>query len=183
MTQISLPKQPSIPASVIRKGVIPAALLAALTSPFALSTLERFEGNVLSVYADKLANNIPTYCAGRTDWKAPVGAKLTSDDCKEVNKVTILEYGYSVLGCTNWQHLTPRRLVALTMFAINVGKEGACGSQAVKQINLGNIDAGCRLIARTPAGLPNWSSANGVYVPGLQNRRQAESTLCPQGAL
>lgn len=183
MSAVLIPKQPSKPASLLRKGVIPAALLAALSSPFAVSTLERMEGNVLNVYADKLANGLPTYCAGRTDWSAKPGTKLTSDDCKEVNKVTILEYGYTVLGCVNWDYLTPRRLIGLTMFAINVGKDGACGSQAVKQINVGNVAAGCSLIARTASGAPNWSFANGVYVQGLQNRRQAEVVLCKGDAI
>lgn len=162
----------------VRKGLVPAALVAALTSPLAYSTLERLEGNILHVYRDNLAGGIPTYCAGRTDWKAIPGTKLTSDQCKEVNKLTLVEYGYAVLDCTNWDYLTPTRLIGLTMFAINVGKAGACNSQAVKYINAGNIDKGCDLIARTPDGRPNWSTAGGVYVQGLQNRRQAERKLC-----
>lgn len=177
-TGVALPKAPSIPASVARKGAVPVALLAALTSPLAYATLERWEGNIKHVYADHLADGLPTYCAGRTDRKAVVGTKLTDDQCREVNKTTLLEYGYAVLGCANWDYLTANRLVALTIFAINVGKDGACGSQAVRQINAGNVEAGCNLIARTPDGRPNWSNAGGVYVQGLQNRRQAESKLC-----
>ncbi|MFD2756400.1 lysozyme [Comamonas terrae] len=178
-----VPTKPSIPAALARKGAIPAALLAALTSPLAFSTLERLEGNILEVYRDKLANGIPTYCAGRTDWSAKPGTKLTSDQCREVNKATLLEYGYTILSCVNWDYLTARRLIGLTMFAINVGKKGACASQAVRQINAGNVLAGCDLIAHTPSGAPNWSYANGVYVQGLQNRRQAERALCrEQGA-
>ena len=161
-----------------RKSVIPAALVAALTSPLAYQKLERWEGNVLHVYADKLANGLPTYCAGRTDWKMEVGTKLTSDDCKQVNKITLLEYGYSILGCVNWEHLTEQRTIALTMFAINVGKEGACDSRAVKLINVGNIPEGCNAIAFGLKGQPVWSSANGVFVQGLQNRRIAERALC-----
>ena len=181
MSGVNMPRQPSMPASLLRKGAIPAALLAALTSPFAYTTLDRLEGNILEVYRDKLANGIPTFCAGRPDWAAKSGTKLTSDECKDVNKTTLLEYGYTVLGCVNWDYLSAKRLIGLTMFAINVGKEGACGSQAVRQINLGNVVAGCKLIARTPSGAPNWSFANGVYVPGLQNRRQAESGFCLEG--
>lgn len=177
-TGVALPKAPSIPASVARKGAVPVALLAALTSPLAHTTLERWEGNIKHVYADHLADGLPTYCAGRTDRKAVVGTKLTDDQCREVNKTTLLEYGYAVLGCANWDYLTANRLVALTIFAINVGKDGACGSQAVRQINAGNVEAGCNLLARTPDGRPNWSNAGGVYVQGLQNRRQAESKLC-----
>lgn len=171
-------KKPSVPAAVLRKGVIPAALVAALGSGFAVVTLEQFEGNVTAVYADKLAGGLPTYCAGRTDWKAPVGTRLTSDTCKEVNKITVLEYGYAVLACTTWDNLSGYRLVALTMFAINVGKQGACGSRAVRLINAGQIVEGCRAIAYTPDGRPSWSYAGGKFVQGLHNRRQAEAVLC-----
>lgn len=173
-----------IPANLARKGAIPVALLAALTGPLAFATLERWEGNVLRVYADHLAGGLPTWCMGQTQGRAPgpVGTKLTSDFCEEVNKTTLLDYGYAILGCTEWRHLTPTRLVGLTTFAVNVGKTGACGSQAVKQINAGNIVAGCNLIARTPSGAPNWSFAGGKYVQGLQNRRQAEMALCLEGA-
>lgn len=175
--------KPSIPASLARKGAVPVALLAALSGPLAYGTLERWEGNVLHVYADRLASNVPTYCAGRTDWKAPIGATLTSDQCREVNKATLLEYGYAVLGCTTWKYLTPTRLVGLVIFAINVGKAGACGSQAFAQINAGNIVAGCNLISTRPDGLPNWSYSDGVYRPGLQNRRLAERDLCLKGTM
>lgn len=175
---VRLPSMPKIPPELLRKGAIPAVFIAALTGPVAHGHLERWEGNILHVYADKLARGIPTYCAGRTDWSAKVGTKLTDDQCREVNKVTLLEYGYAVLACVDWQHLNENRLISLTMFAVNVGKAAACNSQTVKHINRGQIEAGCRLIARTPDGRPNWSSANGVYVQGLQNRRQAEAALC-----
>ena len=177
-----IPKQPSIPASLARKGAIPTVLLAALTSPLAYTTLERWEGNIKQVYADNLAGGLPTYCAGRTDPNAVVGTKLTDDQCREVNKTTLLEYGFAVLGCVNWDYLTAKRLIGLTMFAINVGKVGACGSQAVQNINAGRIERGCNLISRAPSGAPNWSFADGVYVQGLQNRRQAETKLCLEQA-
>lgn len=165
----------------VRGRLVPAALVAALTSPLAYMTLERWEGNVLEVYADHLANGLPTYCAGRTDGHAVIGTKLTSDQCQAINKGTLIEYGTAVLGCTEWANLTPRRLIGLTIFAINVGKAGACGSQAFKAINAGDITRGCSLIATKPNGQPNWSSAGGRYVQGLQNRRQAERTLCLSG--
>lgn len=178
MPAFRLPAMPEVPPAVMRKGAVPAALLAALTSPLAYTTLERFEGNVLSVYADNLANGLPTYCAGRTDRTAPVGAKLTSDQCHGVNKVTLVEYGYSILSCTNWDYLTPNRLIGLTTFAINVGKDAACSSQAVRQINAGRVQQGCDLLAYRPDGKPNWSVAGGRFVPGLFNRRKAERALC-----
>lgn len=167
-----------MPAAVLRKGAIPAALAAALTSPLAYTMLERWEGNILHVYADHLADGLPTYCAGRTDKGAVVGTKLTSDDCREVNKATLLEYGYAVLGCANWDYLTPNRLIALTMFAVNVGKEGACNSRAIRLVNAGDVAGGCGALATRPSGEPAWSFAGGKYVQGLQNRRQAERALC-----
>lgn len=138
----------------------------------------RLEGNILSVYPDKMANGLPTFCAGRTDWTAKTGTKLTGDFCRKVNTITLLEYGFSVLECANWDHMTPRRVVALTLFAINVGKAGACNSQAMKHINRGLVAQGCRLIAYTPSGKPNWSYAGGKYVPGLHNRRRFEAETC-----
>lgn len=174
-------KMPKIPPGLARKGAIPAAFLAALTGPIAGYTLVRWEGDIHKVYADRLAHNIPTFCAGRTDWSAKVGTPLSSDFCAEVNKTTLMEYGYAVLECANWDYLSPNRVVALTIFAINVGKEGACNSQAVRQINRGNIKAGCDFIAYKPDGSPNWSIAGGKYVQGLHNRRQAERDLCLRG--
>lgn len=174
----AIPKTPSIPAKVARKGAIPLVLTAALSSPLALTMLERWEGNVKQVYADHLAGDLPTYCAGRTDPNAVLGTKLTGDQCQAINKTTLIEYGYAVLGCVNWDYLTPPRLIGLTMFAINVGKEGACGSRAVRLINAGDLVAGCDAIARGPDGRPVWSFAGGQYVQGLQNRRQAERKLC-----
>lgn len=173
-----IPKTPGVSAKLAKKGAIPAALLAALTSPLAYTTLERWEGNILYVYADHLADGLPTYCAGRTDWKAQVGTKLTDDQCATVNKTTLLEYGYAILECVDWNYLSVNRLIGLTIFAINVGKVGACNSQAIQQINQGKIEQGCKLIAYKYDGTPNWSYAGGRYVQGLHNRRKAECSLC-----
>lgn len=174
-------KWPAVPASVTRKGVVPAALIAALTGPLAVGTLVRWEGDIHRVYADRLADNLPTFCAGRTDTTAVVGTVLTSDFCERVNRTTLVEYGYHVLGCTTWKHLTPERLVGLTTFAINVGKAGACNSAAVRNINAGRIKEGCDLIAYKPSGQPNWSFVGSRFVQGLHNRRLAERDLCLRG--
>lgn len=164
----------------IRGRLVPIALVAALSSPLAVMQLEQFEGNFLGVYADLLAGGLPTRCAGDTNHSQPVGTKLTADDCSEINKLTLIKYGTAVLGCTNWDYLTPNRLIGLTLFAINVGKAGACGSQAFKAINAGKIKEGCTLIAKRPDGSPNWSYSGKPpkYVPGLQNRRLAEMKIC-----
>lgn len=162
----------------IKGKVVPVALAAILGSPFAIMQLVQLEGNIKRVYADHLAGGVPTYCAGRTDPDAVVGTLLTDDQCNEINKMTLMEYGVSALGCTTWDNLTPNRLLGLTLFSINVGKSGACGSQSFKAINAGRVAEGCDLLARKPDGRPNWSNSGGRYRQGLQNRRQAERALC-----
>ena len=174
-------KVPEISPVLARKGAIPVAFMLALTGPLSLGTLTRWEGDIHKVYADKLARGIPTFCAGRTDWSAKVGTPLSSDTCAEVNKITLLEYGYAVLECANWDYLSATRLVGLTIFAINVGKSAACKSQAMVNINRGRIYEGCNLIAYKPSGAPNWSYADGKFVQGLHNRRRAELDLCLRG--
>lgn len=181
MTRVNLPKMPKMPPGLVKKGVVPAAFMAALSGPVAYHHLERWEGNIRHVYADKLAYGIPTYCAGRTDWSAPVGATLTSDECREVNKVTLLEYGFAVLACMEWKHLTEERLIAFTLFAVNVGKEGACGSRAARLVNAGNLKDGCDAMVWGPNRKPVWSYAGGRFVQGLYNRRLAERDLCLRG--
>lgn len=154
----------------------PSLLVAALAAPFSMAMLTRWEGNITHVYAD--SGGLLTACAGRTGLDLPIGTQLTDDRCTEINKATLLEYGYGILSCVRWDKLTQARVVALTIFAVNVGIKGACGSQAVKAINAGDIAGGCNLIAYTPTGKPNWSYANGVFVQGLHNRRKAERELC-----
>lgn len=164
------------------KSLTYASAIAAITSASTLALLIQFEGNVLSVYADPIARGLPTMCAGHTDRKAVVGTKLTSDQCKEINKSTLLKYGTAILGCVDWNQLNKPRLVSLTLFAVNVGIDGACGSQAVAHINSGDVEAGCDLIAHKPSGAPNWSYVNGKLIPGLYKRRLAESKLCSQNS-
>ena len=166
------------PRTTARTGIASAAAAAVLTSAFAVGQLERLEGNVLRVYPDRLANNLPTYCAGMTDRAAPVGTQLTSDTCRAVNGATLIEYGAAVLRCLKWDNVSGYRLIAITLFAINVGKDGACGSRAVRLLNAGRIAEGCRALAFGPDGRPAWSYAGGVFVQGLLNRRIAEADIC-----
>lgn len=165
----------------IKGKLVPAALVASLSGGGSIAALEQLEGNILRVYPDALAGGLPTRCAGDTNHSMPVGTKLTTDDCREINKLTMLKYGAAVLGCTNWNNLTGDRLVGLALFAINVGKHGACGSQAFKEINAGRISEGCNLLSTRQDGSPNWSYAGDRYVHGLQNRRLAERDWCRKG--
>lgn len=177
--KVKIPPMPKVPRTVVTRGVIPFVLASAA----ATGSLERWEGNVLRVYPDTLANGLPTFCAGRTDWNAPVGSVLDENSCREINKVTLVEYGYAVLACTEWKHLSQDRFDALTLFAVNVGKTGACGSKAFQAINAGRIVEGCNLLAYRPDWTPNWSYVGGTFIRGLHNRRKFERQLCLKGLL
>jgi lysozyme len=152
-----------------------------LAGGMALAGLVRWEGNVTHVYADRLAGGLPTYCAGATGWDQQVGKQLSEEYCAKVNRGTLLKYGTAIAACTEWQHLNQFRFDALTLFAVNVGVNAACGSRAVRLINAGQIKEGCDALARTPDGNPSWSFASGKYVQGLQNRRLFERDWCLRG--
>jgi lysozyme len=154
-----------------------AALLAAMGT---------WEGaSQFTVYADKLAYGIATVCKGHTgrDMNGNVlvvGTPYTKAECDRIDRYNAVKYSLGVLYCVNVD-ITQNTLNALTLFAINVGIKGACGSRAVALINQSRYVAGCNAIAVGPDGRPVWSNAGGRYVQGLQNRRQFEKNWCLKG--
>jgi lysozyme len=70
--------------------------------------------------------------------------------------------------------LPDARFVALTSFAYNVGIRSACGSSAIKLINLGKTAEGCEALLK-------WNRAAGIVFPGLTRRRQKERQFCLEG--
>ncbi len=158
--------------------------LAKIAAPLALgsaalvASMHQWEGQKLTVYADKLAGGLPTYCSGRTFPPRPVGERLTRAQCDEIDAQTAAEYGRAILACIPADKLDQNSFDAMTLFAINVGKVGACGSRAAQLLRAGQREAGCRALAAGPDGRPVWSYAGGVFVRGLQNRRQYEANWC-----
>lgn len=158
-----------------------AARIAAplvLGSAALLGAMHQWEGQRLTVYADKLAGGLPTYCSGRTQPPRPVGERLTQAQCDAVDQQTATEYGRAVLACIPPGRLDQNSLDAFTLFAINVGKQAACNSRAAQLMRTGDREAACRALSRGPDGRPVWSYAGGVFVRGLQNRRQYETNWC-----
>lgn len=143
-----------------------------------ISAMAQWESQELTVYADKLAGGLPTYCSGRTQPPRPVGSTLTVEECNEVDRQTAIEYGAGVLNCIPADRLDQNSFDAMTLFAINVGIAGACGSRAARLMREGQRIEACRAMATGPDGKPAWSYAGGVYVRGLQNRRQYERNWC-----
>lgn len=141
--------------------------------------------NQLTVYADKLAYGIATVCKGHTGKDLSgvilkVGTPYTSEECERIDRFNAVKYSSAILYCVKVD-MTQAMLDSLSLFAVNVGISGACGSRAVRLINAGRAGDGCRAIATNQYGQPAWSMAGGRYVQGLQNRRLYERDWCLRG--
>ena len=151
----------------------------------ALSRWERpaHETGASVVYADKLAGGLPTVCGGHTDWSLRVGTAYSKADCDKIDRANSAKYALAIIECTGHTDtnrvLNQHMLDGLTLFSINVGIAGACGSRAVKLIKAGKASEGCKAIANGPYGEPVWSYVNKTtFVRGLYNRRQFERDWC-----
>lgn len=156
-----------------------AAVVAA--SPALMDFLGRWEGREYVVYADKLAGGLPTVCKGITKYTSQypvvVGERWSPEKCTAEEERITLETQINLQRCIT--HPVPQGVWdMLTSHAHNFGWPKTCGSQTVAAINAGRLEQGCDLLAIKPDGSPNWSHAGGLYVQGLQNRRQAERGEC-----
>ncbi|HCC80365.1 MAG: putative endolysin [Prokaryotic dsDNA virus sp.] len=139
----------------------------------------------MTVYADKLAGGLPTACYGITkhvtDEPVIVGEYWSKEKCDRVMSVAVTKVQLELLNCLT--HEPPQGVFdAVSSLAWNVGAPKACKSQSVRHINRGDYLNGCRLLANTFSGKPNWSYASGNFIQGLYNRRQAErDNLCLAG--
>lgn len=153
-----------------------------LASASLLAFLGRWEGeSEFVVYADKLANGLPTVCKGLTHHvtRTPiiVGDVWTPEQCAREEAAAVTNVQLDLLPCFK---VPPPQSVfdAASSHAWNNGTAKTCGSQAMKAWNRGEWAKGCRLLSRKPDGTPNWAIANGKLVRGLVNRREAETRLC-----
>lgn len=146
--------------------------------PDLVAHLQRLEGSPTTVYADKLAYGVPTVCGGHTDWSLRVGQVYDRAFCDSLDRKTATEYGIAVAECIGPENLTQHSLDAFTLFAVNVGKAGACGSRAAQLMRAGKHDDGCRAISRGPTGKRVWITAGGKPRNGLAKRRDFETALC-----
>jgi lysozyme len=146
--------------------------------PELVAHLQQLEGSPTVVYADRLAYGVPTVCGGHTDWSMRVGQVYDRAFCDRLDADTATEYGLAVVECIGPENLTQRSLDALTLFAVNVGKAGACGSRAADNFRAGKHDEGCKAISRGPTGKRVWITSGGKQRKGLANRRDFETALC-----
>lgn len=137
------------------------------------------------VYADKLANGLPTVCKGITHWITAtpiiVGERWSDDKCATEEKIAVERVQTQLIQCFT---ITPPQNVfdAATSHAWNFGAPATCGSAAMRAWRVGDWKLGCRRLQFGDDGRPVWSFVrkNGVlvFVPGLANRRGAERNLC-----
>ena len=135
----------------------------------------------LVVYADKLANGLPTVCRGITKHVATVpvivGEKWTEEKCRQQEEQALSKVQSQLVLC--FKTLPPQSTFdAATSHAWNFGVSKTCNSAAMKQWNMQHWEMGCRLLAFDYQGKPNWSYADGKFVQGLHNRRIDEMNLC-----
>lgn len=164
-----------------------AAVAAALVfgSATLMQFVERWESGgsrVLVVYADKLANGLPTVCNGLTrhvtDTPIVVGQRWTHEKCEaEERRAMVEKVQKPLLRCLG---MTPPQSVfdALSSHGWNFGVQRTCGSVAAQYVRMRDYETGCRRLAHSASGKPVWSTAGGRFVRGLFNRRLDEVKLC-----
>ena len=146
----------------------------------------------LMVYADKLAQGLPTVCNGITKHVSTkpviVGEKWTQAECNEQQDNAIIKLQITLASC--FKKLPPQSVFeAGTDHGWNNGVYATCGSESMRLWNQGKWREGCMRLAFTPSGAPNWASVktgktlpNGKpeykFVQGLANRGIDRVNMC-----
>jgi len=161
-------------------AVAGATLIAGSASLMAF--IGQWEGaNEFTVYADRLANGIPTVCKGLTRHVTAtpiiVGERWTPAKCEAEETAAVVKVQEQLARCFR---VAPPQVVfdMATSHAWNVGAPSTCGSAAMQAWNQGLWDLGCQRLSRSDGGQLVWVYANGKFVKGLANRRAAETAVC-----
>jgi GH24 family phage-related lysozyme (muramidase) len=170
----------------LKVGKGPAAGFVVLASGALLTFLALFEssGNtVLKVYADELANGLPTVCDGITRHVTAtpiiVGEVWTVEKCEAETIAAVTKVQRQVGAC--FTRVPPQSVFdAATSHAWNLGAGKTCGSAAMAAWNRGEWALGCRRLTFADDGRPVWAYAGGKFVRGLHRRRGEETKFCVQ---
>lgn len=156
-----------------QKLLISAATAAAIY--IAAPLIELVEGVENKPYMD--IAGIPTVCAGITGPDVVWGKTYSNRECRNLLEKHIQIHGKHVQNAVTYP-IAPETRAALISFSYNVGGSAMSKSTAVKLINQGKIEQGCKAL-----GLWNKATVNGkkVVVKGLVNRRNEEIKLCLSG--
>lgn len=128
-----------------------------------------FEGLRQYAYEDpRPGDPILTVCYGSTT-QVERGKKYSLEECKRRLDADMLEAVTAVERCH--PGLPDNVLIAFADAVYNIGPKVACSSTASRYLSQGNYTAACN-------ELPKWNKSNGVVLPGLTRRREAERAIC-----
>ena len=158
----------------MKQKVIVSAITAAAIY-IAAPIIEKVEGVEYRPYMD--IAGIPTVCSGITGPDVIWGKVYTKSECRKLLEKHIAIHGKHVENAVSYP-INANTRAALISFSYNVGGRAMRNSTAVRLINQGKIEQGCRAL-----GMWNKAKVNGkiVVVKGLVNRRNEEIKLCLSG--
>ena len=135
----------------------------------AASLAAGFEGLRQYAYYDpRPGDAILTVCYGSTT-QVEKGKRYSLEECKARLDADMLEAVTAVERCH--PNLPDNVLIAFSDAVYNIGPKVACNSTASKYLTQKNYEAACK-------ELPKWNKSNGVVLPGLTRRRNAEMAIC-----
>lgn len=116
-----------------------------------------------------------TWCYGRTNYDDPTvkaGETFTKAQCEQFLADDVPKYAIGVRKCVpGFDEMPPPRQAALVSFTYNLGAGTLCKSGVAKNLNAGNVQAGCDAMLA-------YVNSNGEYLKGLDTRRHNERALC-----
>lgn len=156
-----------------QKLIISAATAAAIY--IAAPLIELVEGVENKPYMD--IAGIPTVCSGITGPDVVWGKTYSNRECRNLLEKHIQIHAKYVQNAVTYP-ISRQTRAALISFSYNVGGSAMRKSTAVKLINQGKIEQGCKAL-----GMWTKATVNGkkVVVKGLVNRRNEEIKLCLSG--
>lgn len=157
------------------KATAGVAAAAGTVIALAVAFIQPFEGYAAKPYVDRIGTGQPvTWCYGETKADAPVpplSKVFTKAECtQELEHDLATKYDPAVRKCIHVP-LPPHREAALISFVYNLGPGALCNGPVARNLNAGNVRAGCSAILA-------YNHAGGRVVAGLTRRRQAEYALC-----
>jgi lysozyme len=163
------PSKPGVPVRSTTRTPTKAAAATAAAIALAIPFVAAFEGYFPRVYRDPVG--VKTICYGQTAADGADFSKVyTKQECLDMLGKDLARYDAMVRKCIP-QVQPPHREAALISFVYNLGQGNLCHSAVARNINAGNIVAGCNAMLA-------YNHAGGRVLSGLTRRRQAERALC-----
>lgn len=162
-------------------GLVASGVLT-IFSPALQGMLSRWEGDQRNiVYADKLADDLPTVCRGLTGHTVNeplvVGDYWSPEKCAEVER-QVVEHGQIDLANCLPATIRQGAFDAASDMGHHFGNPRTCASRAVGLMWEGKWREACDAFAHAPSGRPVWSYVGTTFYRGLYNRALARKKLC-----